>query len=621
MVYASRTGALQPEGAYEVLARAQALEAEGRSIVHLEIGEPDFATPPNISLAAIDAIASGRTRYNPTAGLPALRDVIARQAGEQRGVSFEANHVVVGPGAKPLLFFPTLALVESGDQVIYPDPGFPTYRAMIEIAGGEPVPVPLSEPDGFSFDLEALDAAISERTRLIIINSPGNPTGATLPQEDLEHIALAAQRVDAWVLSDEIYTRTVFDGAEAPSIASLDGMLQRTIIVDGFSKTYAMTGWRLGFGIMPAPLAARVALLLNHSVGCTAHFTQLAAIEALTGPQDAAHAMVTSYQRRRDLVVAGLSSLPGRHLPHAGWGLLCLPEHPWNRPHQPGICRCHDGGRGRPPSGNSLRQPRGRLRPRFVRQLAAEVSVWDSKEWRRLSAPEALDLRLAQLSLDPASTNPSRMSFACAARPSNKVRLKGHRWTWPCEHAGPQDPAPSNRPEMEMPRLGQRSLTTENQDRLDAVRAQGDIGVQPVPNHAHRPHWDTNLAGKHIEHGSLRLSDDNVGTTSRRGFDEGDHRPNIRHEPFFGRAVEIGMRRKIGKTGADVIAQLPQTRIGQGGIKTQDDPARVILHQGEAVLFEHLCQRRCSGQEDVTAWRLLVKPDCAGLTCREDLIV
>jgi aspartate aminotransferase len=311
MVFASRTGALQPEGAYEVLARAQALEAEGRSIIHLEIGEPDFATPPNISLAGIDAIASGRTRYNPTAGLPALREVIARHAGEQRGVSLEANQVVVGPGAKPLLFFPTLALVESGDQVIYPDPGFPTYRAMIEIAGGEPVPVPLSEPDGFSFDLDALDAAISERTRLIIVNSPGNPTGATLPQEDLEHIAAAAQRVDAWVLSDEIYMRTVFDGAEAPSIASLDGMLQRTIIVDGFSKTYAMTGWRLGFGIMPAPLATRVALLLNHSVGCTAHFTQLAAIEALTGPQDAAHAMVASYQRRRDLVVAGLSSLPG----------------------------------------------------------------------------------------------------------------------------------------------------------------------------------------------------------------------------------------------------------------------------------------------------------------------
>ena len=174
---------------------------------------------------------------------------------------------------------------------------------------------------------------------------------------------------------------------------------------------------------------------------------------------------------------------------------------------------------------------------------------------------------------------------------------------------------------MECLSLGQRSLTTENQDRLDAVHAQSDIGVQPVPNHAHRPHWDADLAGKHIEHGSLGLSDDNVGTSSRRGFDEGDHRPNIRHEPFFGRAVEIRMRRKIGKTGADVIAQLPQTRIGQGGIKTQDDPARVILHQGEAVLFEHLCQRRCSGQEDVTAWRLLVKPERAGLTCREDLIV
>jgi aspartate aminotransferase len=313
MSFAARTDLLQTEGAYEVLARAQAMEAEGRNIIHLEIGEPDFVTPPNICLAGIDAITSGRTRYNPTAGLPALRQVIARQAGAQRGLTFTPEQVVVSPGAKPNLFFPTLALVNPGDEVIYPDPGFPTYRAMIEVAGGLPVPVPLIEANGFSFDLEGFDRAISDRTRLIILNSPGNPTGAVIPLDDLEHIAAAALRHDAWVLSDEIYARIVFDDVTVPGIAGIEGMAERTIILDGFSKTYAMTGWRIGFGIMPTSLASRVSLLLNHSVGCTAHFTQLAAIEALTGPQDATAAMVAEYQLRRGLLVAGLNTLPGVH--------------------------------------------------------------------------------------------------------------------------------------------------------------------------------------------------------------------------------------------------------------------------------------------------------------------
>ncbi len=313
MSFAARTETLQLEGAYEVLARAQALEAEGHSLIHLEIGEPDFPTPANICLAGIEAIANGRTRYNPPAGLPSLREVIAASAGDQRGITVRAGQVVVSPGAKPNLFFPTLALVEPGDEVIYPDPGFPTYRAMIEVAGGTPVPVPLEEESGFSFDLDRFDRAINDRTRLIVLNSPGNPTGGVLPLQDLEHIAAAAQKHDAWVLSDEVYAQIVFDGLSVPSIAALDGMLERTIILDGFSKTYAMTGWRIGFAIMPEALAARVSLLLNHSVGCTAHFTQLAGIEALTGPQDAVAKMVARYQARRDLLVAGLNALPGIH--------------------------------------------------------------------------------------------------------------------------------------------------------------------------------------------------------------------------------------------------------------------------------------------------------------------
>ncbi len=311
MTFASRTHGLKPEGAYQVLARAQALEAAGHDVIHLEIGEPDFPTPTNISRAAAAAIDAGHTRYNPTAGLPSLREIIAEQAGRQRGISLNPAQVIVSPGAKPNLFFPTLALVDPGDEVMYPDPGFPTYRMMIEVAGGIPVPMPLLESNDFSIDLDDFDRHISPRTRLIILNSPGNPTGAVIPRSDLEHIAAAAQRLDAWILSDEIYSRISFDGRRAPSIASLPGMVERTIIMDGFSKTYAMTGWRLGFGIMPEPLAERVTLLLTHSVGCTAHFTQLAGIEALTGQQESVDRMVGEFQRRRDLIVAGLNLLPG----------------------------------------------------------------------------------------------------------------------------------------------------------------------------------------------------------------------------------------------------------------------------------------------------------------------
>ena len=311
MPFATRTAHLKPEGAYQVLARANQLEAEGKEIIHFEIGQPDFDTLENVSQAGIDAIRSGKTRYTPPAGMASLREVLAEDAGQRRGIEIDPDEVVVSPGGKPNLFFPTLALIESGDEVIYPNPGFPTYEAMIKVAGGIPVAVPLLEENGFSFDLDAFDKLINERTKLIILNSPSNPTGGVIPLEDLEHIASQSERYDCWVMSDELYTRIVYNELEAPSIATLPGMRKRTIIVDGFSKTYAMTGWRLGYGIMPLELATRVGLLLTHSIGSTAHFTQIAGIEAVTGPQEMAKAMVEEYTLRRDVIVNGLNTIPG----------------------------------------------------------------------------------------------------------------------------------------------------------------------------------------------------------------------------------------------------------------------------------------------------------------------
>jgi len=311
MSYAHRTSHLKPEGAYQVLAKAQALEAAGREIIHLEIGQPDFETFANISLAGIRAITEGKTRYTPPIGMKPLREAIADYTGHRLGLDIHPDQVVVSPGAKPNLFFPALALIEPGDEVIYPDPGFPTYEAMIRVAGGVPVKVPLLEGNNFSFDLEAFHRLVNDRTRLIILNSPSNPTGGVMPLIDLKEIAAAAQQHDCWVMSDEIYTRTVYDHASVPSIASLPGMIERTIIVDGFSKTYAMTGWRLGYGVMPKELAQVVQLLLTHSVGCTAQFVQVAGIEALTGPQDQVEVVVAEYQRRRDVIVSGLNAIPG----------------------------------------------------------------------------------------------------------------------------------------------------------------------------------------------------------------------------------------------------------------------------------------------------------------------
>jgi aspartate aminotransferase len=311
MSFTSRTSHLKAEGAYQVLVRSQALEASGREIIHLEIGQPDFDTFDNIRLAGIRAIAEGLTRYTPPIGMEALREVIAADAGRRHGFQIHPDQVVVSPGAKPNLFFPVLALVEPGDEVIYPNPGFPSYEAVIRVAGGRPVPVPLKEEKNFSFDLEEFHRLVNERTRMVILNSPGNPTGGVMPLSDLQEIARAAQQFNFWVLSDEIYSRLVYDDQIAPSIASLTGMLERTIIVDGFSKTYAMTGWRLGYGIMPRSLAQTVQLLLTHSVGCTAQFVQVAGVEALTGPQEQVNDMVSEFQKRRDAIVNGLNTIPG----------------------------------------------------------------------------------------------------------------------------------------------------------------------------------------------------------------------------------------------------------------------------------------------------------------------
>ncbi|WKZ50623.1 MAG: pyridoxal phosphate-dependent aminotransferase [Anaerolineales bacterium] len=313
-MFANRIAHLEAEGAYAVLARASDIERAGREVLHLELGQPDFRTPETIAQAGVTAIEEGLTRYTSPAGLTRFRELIAADAGARRGVTVRPDMVVTGPGSKPGLFFPTLALVAPGDEVIYPDPGFPTYRAMIGVAGGTPVPVTLREENQFSFDLDVFDSKISDKTKLIILNSPANPTGGVIPLEDLKHIAKQAQKHDAWILADEIYSRLVYDGMEsAPSVASIDGMLERTVIADGFSKAYAMTGWRLGYMIAPPALAERLELLITHSVGCTAMFTQYAGMEALTGPQDFVREMVAEYQKRRDRMVELANAIPGVH--------------------------------------------------------------------------------------------------------------------------------------------------------------------------------------------------------------------------------------------------------------------------------------------------------------------
>ena len=310
MKLASRMNRILIETAFEVLVKARALEAQGRSVIHLEIGEPDFATPQHIVEAAKSALDEGWTHYGPTAGYPDFREVLARHVSETRGINVGPERVCVVPGGKPIIFFPILALIEEGDEVIYPNPGFPIYESMIRFAGGIAVPVPLLESRSFSFDLDLLRSKITDKTKLLILNSPQNPTGGVIPREDIAAIAEIVRDRDIMVLSDEIYSRITY-GEEPLSIASCPGMLDKTIILDGFSKIYAMTGWRMGYGVMPAWLAEAVNKLMVNSNSCTASFTQRAGIAAITGPQDGPEAMVAEFRRRRDAFVAGLNTLPG----------------------------------------------------------------------------------------------------------------------------------------------------------------------------------------------------------------------------------------------------------------------------------------------------------------------
>jgi aspartate/methionine/tyrosine aminotransferase len=307
---AERMARLGTETAFEVLMKAKALEAEGRDIVHLEIGEPDFDTPRNIIDAGVDALHKGFTHYGPSAGLMELRNVIAQHVSETRGVNATPNEVVVVPGGKPIIFFSILALVEEGDEVIYPNPGFPIYESMINYVGAKAVPIQLREELDFRLDVDELERLINDRIKLIILNSPQNPTGGVLEKKDIEDIARAIGDRNIMVLSDEIYSRLIFEG-EHHSIMSIEGMKERTILLDGFSKTYAMTGWRMGYGVMRSDLATHIARLMTNSNSCTASFTQIAGIEALRGPQKSVDNMRAEFERRRDVMVAGLNKIKG----------------------------------------------------------------------------------------------------------------------------------------------------------------------------------------------------------------------------------------------------------------------------------------------------------------------
>ncbi len=310
MNVAERMSRLGTESAFEVLARARALERQGKEIIHLEIGEPDFDTPAHIREAAKRALDGGATHYGPAAGLPELREAIAKDVAATRNIPVSPDEVVVTPGAKPIMYFVITTLVDPGDEVIYPNPGFPIYESVVNFVGGKPVPIPLREESGFGFDLEVFERKASKRTRLIIINSPQNPTGGVLDPGQLERIADIARRYRIPVLADEIYKSFLYEG-EFASITRFRGMKELTIILDGFSKAYAMTGWRLGYGVMPPALAEHVTRLMVNSNSCTASFTQLAGIAALQGDQTPVAAMVAEFRRRRDLLVDGLNTLPG----------------------------------------------------------------------------------------------------------------------------------------------------------------------------------------------------------------------------------------------------------------------------------------------------------------------
>jgi aspartate aminotransferase len=325
MKLAERMNRIGIETAFEVLVRARALEAQGRDIIHLEIGEPDFDTPRHIVEAGKQALDQGWTHYGPTQGLPELREAIASYICRTRGIRVGAEHVCVVPGGKPIIFFPLMALLEPGDEVIYPNPGFPIYESMINFLGAKPVPIPLVEERGFSFDLNVLADSLSSKTKMLILNSPHNPTGGVIPAADVRAIADLVRDRDLIILSDEIYTRIYFE-EEPLSITTLPGMLEKTIILDGFSKTYAMTGWRMGYGVMPAWLVEPVNKLMVNSNSCTASFTQRAGIAALNGPQDDVTKMVEEFRRRRDAFCAGLNTLPGFRCAIPGGAFYAFPN-------------------------------------------------------------------------------------------------------------------------------------------------------------------------------------------------------------------------------------------------------------------------------------------------------
>ena len=310
-IFAERMSRLGTEAAFEVLAKAKSLEREGREIIHLEIGEPDFDTPENVKEAAIKALKEGYTHYVPAAGILELREAIAEHISESRGVEVKPEEVVVTPGAKPIIFFSILACVDPGEEVMYPNPGFPIYRSIIEFVEGKPIPIPLREERDFRIDPNDIAERLTDKTKMIILNSPHNPTGGMLEREDLEVIADAVRgREDVIVLSDEVYCKIVYEG-EHESIASIPGMKDKTIILDGFSKTYAMTGWRMGYGVMREDLAEKITRLMVNSNSCVCAFIQMAGIEALKGPQDAVSRMVSEFKRRREVIFSGLNRISG----------------------------------------------------------------------------------------------------------------------------------------------------------------------------------------------------------------------------------------------------------------------------------------------------------------------
>ncbi len=323
---ASRQANLGTETAFETLAKAKELERQGKSIIHLEIGEPDFDTPLHIRDAAKKALDDGFTHYGPSAGQLELREAIAKHQTERQGYEISSDNVIVTPGGKPVMFFTIMALVEEGDEVIYPNPGFPIYESMIRYMGGTPVPMQLNEDAGYNADVDNLESLVTPRTKLMIVNSPNNPCGSVIPEPDLQRLAEIAINNDIIVMADEIYKDMYYGDQEHVSITKFPGMRERTVILDGFSKSYAMTGWRLGYGIFPDFLIEPVVRLMTNSVSCTSVFSQMAAIAALEGPQDSVGMMMEEFTKRRDLVVAGLNSLPGITCPEPKGAFYAFPN-------------------------------------------------------------------------------------------------------------------------------------------------------------------------------------------------------------------------------------------------------------------------------------------------------